>query len=42
MSEKKVTGFAALMKMRRKQNEEADSTREDVKPVIKEVSLTCT
>ena len=46
MSEKKLTGFAALMKMRRleaekKKQEPEKMEKEQVKPVIKEVSLTC-
>ena len=47
MSEKKLTGFAALMRMRRqeaekKKQESGKVEEEQVKPVIKEISLTCT
>lgn len=47
MSEKKLTGFAALMKMRRqeaekKKQESGNTEEEQIKPVIKEISLTCT
>lgn len=41
MSEKKVSGFAAMMRKRRKEKEEKKDDGEEVKPVIKEVSLTC-
>ena len=46
MSEKKLTGFAALMKMRKmeaekKLKEEEEVEEERIKPVIKEISLTC-
>ena len=41
MSEKKLSGFAALMKMRRKEKEQTVKEDESVKPVIKEISLTC-
>lgn len=41
MSEKKVSGFAAMMRKRKKEKEEKKDTVEEVKPVIKEVSLTC-
>ena len=42
MSEKKLSGFAALMRQRRKEREkEVIEKKADVKPVIKEASLTC-
>lgn len=41
MSEKKVSGFAAMMRKRKKEKEEKKDAVEEVKPVIKEVSLTC-
>lgn len=41
MSEKKVSGFAAMMRKRKKEREEKKDPVEEVKLVIKEVSLTC-
>lgn len=36
-----MSGFAAMMRKRKKEKEEKKDTVEEVKPVIKEVSLTC-
>ena len=43
MSEKKLSGFAALMKKRRQEKEQSQPQEEEpsIKPVIKEISLSC-
>lgn len=41
MSEKKLHGFAAMMKQRKKAKEQEKEEEQSVQPVIKEISLTC-
>lgn len=41
MSEKKLSGFAALMKMRRQEKDKQEGEEQELKPVIKEISLSC-
>ena len=42
MSEEKITGFAALMReRRRKQQKQEEEESVEVKPVIRETTLTC-
>ena len=42
MSEEKITGFASLMRARRKQQQKREEEEsEEVKPVIRETTLTC-
>lgn len=42
MSEEKITGFAALMRARRKQQQKQEEEESvEVKPVIRETTLTC-